>query len=126
METKRKQFSHELKTQVVLAAIREEGTLSELAGKFGVHPIQISKWRKEFLKDAPHIFSKGKSRQLEDKDKLIEDLYRKVGKAEMEADWLKKRLDIAPNKRARSSLLQFITLIPFKLCPKEGDHHNIL
>ena len=65
METKRRQFSPEFKTQVVLAALREEGTLAELAGKFGVHPIQISKWRKDFLKDAPHIFSHGKSRQLE-------------------------------------------------------------
>lgn len=92
MVTKRRQFSPEFKTQVVLSALREEGTLSELAGKYGVHPIQISKWRKDFLKDAPHIFSNGKSRQLEDKDKLIEDLYRKVGKAEMEAEWLKKKV----------------------------------
>ena len=92
METKRRQFSPEFKTQVVLAALREEGTLAELAGKYGVHPIQISKWRKDFLKDAPHIFSRGKSKQLEDKDKLIEDLYLKVGKAEMEADWLKKKV----------------------------------
>ena len=92
METRRRQFGPEFKTQVVLAALREEGTLSELAGKFGVHPIQISKWRKEFLKDAPHIFAHGKSRQMEDKDKLIEDLYRKVGKAEMEVEWLKKKV----------------------------------
>lgn len=92
MVTKRRQFSPEFKTQVVLSALREEGTLAELAGKYGVHPIQISKWRKDFLKDAPHIFSNGKSRQLEEKDKLIEDLYRKVGKAEMEAEWLKKKV----------------------------------
>ncbi len=96
METKRRQFSPEFKTQVVLAALREEGTLAELAGKYRVHPIQISKWRKEFLKDAPYIFAHGKSKQLEDKDKLIEDLYRKVGKAEMETEWLKKKVGYSP------------------------------
>jgi putative transposase len=96
METKRRQFSAEFKTQVVLAAIREEGTLSELAGKYGVHPMQICKWRKEFLKEAPHIFSKRKNKHLEDKDELIEALYRKVGKAEMEAEWLKKKIGYSP------------------------------
>lgn len=96
METKRRQFSPEFKTQVVLAALREEGTLSELAGKYGVHPIQISKWRKDFLKEAPHIFSRGKSKHLEEKDKLIEDLYKKVGKAEMETEWLKKKVGYSP------------------------------
>lgn len=92
METKRRQFSPEFKTQVVLAALREEGTFSELAGRFGVHPMQISKWRKEFLRDAPHIFSNGRAKQLEGKDRLIEELYRKIGKAEMEVEWLKKKV----------------------------------
>ena len=96
MESKRRQFSPEFKTQVVLAAIREEGTLGELSGKYGVHPIQICKWRKEFLKEAPGIFSNKKNKYLEDKDKLIEDLYRKVGKAEMEAEWLKKKIGYSP------------------------------
>lgn len=94
MESKRRQFSPEFKTQVVLAAIREEGTLSELAGKYGIHPMQISKWRKEFLKEAPRIFSNGKNRHLEDKDKLIEELYKQVGQSKVEVDWLKKKVGL--------------------------------
>lgn len=94
METKRRKFSPEFKTHVVLAALREEGTLSELAGKYGVHPMQISKWRKEFLKEAPQIFSNGKNRHLEDKDKLIEELYKQVGQSKVEVDWLKKKVGL--------------------------------
>lgn len=92
METKRRQHSAEFKTRVVLDAISGQHTFSELATKYEVHPIQIAKWKTQFIKEAPGIFSRGKEKETEEKDKLIEALYKKVGKAEMEVEWLQKKI----------------------------------
>lgn len=92
MENKRRQHSAEFKARVALDALSGQHTLAELATKYEVHPIQISKWKTEFAKEAPKIFARGKDRSAEEKDRLIEDLYRKVGKAEMEMEWLKKKV----------------------------------
>ena len=91
MESKRRQHSPEFKAKVAIEALSGQYTLAELAAKYEVHPIQISKWKTEFEKQAHKIFTRGKDRETEEKDKLIEDLYRKVGKAEMENEWLKKK-----------------------------------
>lgn len=92
MESKRRQHSPEFKAKVAIEALSGQYTLAELATKYEVHPIQISKWKTEFEKQAHKIFARGKDREAEEKDKLIEDLYRKVGKAEMENEWLKKKV----------------------------------
>lgn len=93
MESKRRQHSAEFKARVAIDALSGQHTLAELAAKYEVHPMQISKWKTEFEKQAPKIFTRGKDRETEEKDKLIEDLYKKVGKAEMENEWLKKKVN---------------------------------
>ena len=35
------------KKKVALEALKEEKTLGQLASQYGVHPIQVSKWKKE-------------------------------------------------------------------------------
>mgnify|MGYP001610776872 CR=1 FL=1 len=92
METKRRQHSTEFKTRVVLDTLSGQHTLSELAAKYELHPIQIAQWKTQFIKEAPRIFSRGKEKETEEKDKLIEALYKKVGKAEMEVEWLQKKI----------------------------------
>jgi transposase len=92
METKRKQHSAEFKARVVMDALGGQHTLAELSAKYEIHPIQIAKWKTAFVKEAGKVFVRGKDRESEEKDRLIEDLYRKVGKAEMELEWLKKKV----------------------------------
>ncbi len=38
-------------------AAKEIKTLSELASQYGVHPAQISQWKKQLLETAPNAFS---------------------------------------------------------------------
>jgi transposase len=64
MSKKRKTYSPEFKANVVLAAVKNEATISELAARFGVHPTMITAWKRSLLEGAADIFDKGqKSRQ---------------------------------------------------------------
>jgi transposase len=82
------------KKKVAIEALREVQTLSGLAQKFGVHPIQISNWKRELIEGAETIFQdKRRSRNkaaVEEK----EALERKVGQLSLEIDFLKKKLGI--------------------------------
>ena len=91
MRRQRRKFSSEFKVKVAIEALKERHTLSELAERFELHPNQISQWKQEFLERSRHIFEdspKNAQPILEDTEKL----YSKIGRLEMERDFLKKSL----------------------------------
>ncbi|WP_416200201.1 transposase [Undibacterium sp. CCC3.4] len=45
-ENKRKIFSRVQKAKVAVEAIKGEKTINQIAQKFGVHPTQVSQWKK--------------------------------------------------------------------------------
>ena len=53
------QYPSEFKTKVVLEVLAEEQTLNQIATKYLVNPVMVSRWKKEFLERAPEIFKKG-------------------------------------------------------------------
>lgn len=54
----RRKFTATLKAQVVIEALKERKTMSELAQQFDLHPNQITTWKKEFLQGAAGCSSK--------------------------------------------------------------------
>ena len=44
-----------------MVAIKGNRTIAELAGEFGVHPNQISNWKKQLLEGAAGVFNSGGS-----------------------------------------------------------------
>ena len=90
---KRNQYSAEFKTKVVLEALREEGTVNEIAARHGVNPVMVSRWKAEFLERAAEVFKKGPStaeKELESERERVAQLERKIGQLTYEVDWLKK------------------------------------
>ena len=60
MTMQRRQHSAEFKAKVVLKAIRGEQTINELAAAYGVHPAQITHWKKLALDECyPRFFRAG-------------------------------------------------------------------
>jgi transposase-like protein len=57
MENNRRKFNGPFKAKVALAAVKADRTMAELASEFGVHPTQITKWKKQLLEGLPEIFS---------------------------------------------------------------------
>lgn len=91
MRNTRRKFSSEFKTKVALEALKERETLSELAKRFELHPNQISQWKQEFLEKSSTIFDK-KGEKSAEKQVDLDQLYAKIGKLEVERDFLKKNL----------------------------------
>lgn len=100
---KRKQYSAEFKTKVVLEVLREERTVSEIAAIYEVSSVMISRWKAEFLEKASGVFQRGMSdaeKELAKEREKIERLERKVGQLTYELDWVKKKeLEIEERKR---------------------------
>lgn len=91
MKKTRRKFTAAFKAQVAIEALKERATLSEWAQKFELHPNQISAWKQEFLSKSASVFTSSDERKKEEAVDT-EVLYSKIGKLEMERDFLKKSL----------------------------------
>lgn len=66
MKTHRRKFTSKFKSKVVLEAISENESLSELALKFDLHRNQIAEWKKDFMAKA-HLVFEIEDRRLKEK-----------------------------------------------------------
>jgi transposase-like protein len=91
MAGKRKRHTAAFKAQVALAALKGDKTVAELASQHSVHPTLIHGWKKQLLAGAEGVF--GSPAKADDKaaEALQSQLYAKIGRLEMELDWVKKK-----------------------------------
>ena len=68
MKSKRRNHSGPFKVKVALASARGDKTIAELASEFGVHPTQITQWKKQLLDALPEIFSRRRQRDRQQQD----------------------------------------------------------
>jgi transposase len=88
---KRRQFSKEFKAKVAIEAIKGQRTANELAQEFGVHVSQINLWKKQLLDAVSEVFGSSGERDAAEAEAERDRLYGKIGKLQIEVDWLKKR-----------------------------------
>jgi transposase-like protein len=86
----RRKHSPAFKGKVALEALMQAKTTAQLAGEYGVHPNQISRWKKKLKEGVPGIFASGKDRKNKEAEEMQSELYRKIGQLQVEMDWLKK------------------------------------
>lgn len=79
---------------MVLALLKEEKSVAQLAGEQGIHVNQLRQWRQRALDELPALFSRERQvseKELKKRDELIEELYAEVGRLTTELNWLKKK-----------------------------------
>ena len=88
---KNKKHSSNFKAKVVIEALKEQKTLQELAMKYEVHSVMISRWKAEFLENAVDVFGGNKS-EVDSLEKERDMLYKKVGELQVANDFYKINL----------------------------------
>jgi transposase-like protein len=95
MKRKRTRRDKDFKFKVAIEAIKGEKQIAELASEYGVHPQQITQWKKELLDNGPEIFSTRGETDLKRTEKERDELFKTIGHQQVRIDWLKKKLGIS-------------------------------
>ena len=89
MKGTRKKHDSKFKVKAALEAIKEHETLNELAVKYEVSPVMISRWKKEFIENSSVAFEAPKVDDTvleKEKDRYL----RVIGDLQMQLDFAKR------------------------------------
>ena len=94
--TKRKSYTDELKTKVILEVLKEENTIAEIASKHEIHATTIREWKKQFLVNINLAINPEKGidkykEKIKESEKEKDELYKEIGKLSAELSWAKKK-----------------------------------
>ena len=85
-----KRYTSRFKFQVVLEAVMGKKTIGQIARAYGMHPVTLGQWKKDFLEHGPEVF--GGSEAIREYEKRIRELERLLGQKEVEIALLKNFL----------------------------------
>ena len=91
MKRKRRKFTAAFKSKVALEALREDKPISAIASRHGVHPNQVSSWKRKAVEGMQETFSAGPERRR-DHEEEIRDLHATIGELTVERDFLSRGL----------------------------------
>ena len=90
---KRKKYPKEFKARVALEALKDEKSIAQISAEYEVHSNMITKWKKQLKENMATIFIR-KNEQEPDAERQIDNLYREIGRIQVENAWLKKKLGL--------------------------------
>ena len=88
-KTTRRRFTAAVKSSIALAALKGQQTINEIATEFGVHPTQVTQWKKQLVEGAVTVFAHPS--RATDAEDLQARLYQEIGQLKVELDWVKKK-----------------------------------
>ena len=89
---KRRTFTPEFKTEVVLEALRGETSQAELCRRHNLSEDQLSKWKQQFLENAVSVFAPTDQQSSEEVSERPAHLEHLVGRLTVALDIQKKAL----------------------------------
>jgi transposase len=103
---KRRRFTGEFKAKVALEALRGEcpiqaeedqktaweAVFPTKAARYGVHPNQVSTWKKQAVDGLGTVFSDNAEKAERDHEAAVRDLHAKIGELTVERDFLVRGL----------------------------------
>ena len=104
----RKQHSPSFKTQVVIAALRETRTLTQIAAENEIQvkllrslrdPTLVTKWKTEAVSGLLDVFERGAKREESTaaQERKVAELYEQIGRLTTQVNWLKKKSGLEPD-----------------------------
>jgi transposase-like protein len=87
----RKRHSAAFKAQVVLSALSGDMTTAEIAKRFSIHPLMITKWKKHAVDLLPSLFSRKPDEEREQWLQRESELFQQIGQLQYQLEWLKKK-----------------------------------
>lgn len=96
MPKKRRNFSAEFKTRVVLELIAGKKSLAEASREYNIKDTVLSRWKQEFVANATQVFEQ--PQDMQEKDARIAELERMVGKLAMKIELQKKVLSLGDTR----------------------------
>jgi transposase-like protein len=86
----RRRHSASFQAKVALEAAKQTRTIAELAKAYQVHPVPISPWKRQLLDGVESLFRDGRRRDRDEGQADQAELYERIGRRNLEVDWLKK------------------------------------
>ena len=87
----RRKFTAEFKRKVVIEAMRGDETVRAIAARYSIHPNQLSQWKTQAHDGLLDVFDKaGGNPAARETDKLIEQLYARIGELVVERDFFRR------------------------------------
>jgi putative transposase len=88
----RRERTGQFKAKIVLEALKGHKTINEIASRYGVHPVQVTQWKKQVLEELPEVFADRRGRVVREAEEEKTRLYEQIGRLKVELEWLKKKL----------------------------------
>jgi putative transposase len=88
----RRERTGQFKARIVLEALKGQKTINEIASRHGVHPVQVTQWKKQVLEELPGVFADRRGRAMREAEEEKTRLYEQIGRLKVELEWVKKKL----------------------------------
>ena len=82
-------YSAEEKFQIIMESFAENATQAEICRRHGIYPVQMSKWREQFIQGGKSALAQ--RRNSDTRDDEIQDLKKIIGDQSLVIDAFKKR-----------------------------------